>query len=52
MEKLAKAKEKMSGSELIDALTKENKLLEQQKKNYQALLKEQQKELSEVIGNR
>ena len=50
MEKLAKAKEKMSGTELIDALTKENKLLEQQKKNYQALLKEQQKELSEVIG--
>ena len=50
MEKLAKAKEKMSGSELIDALAKENKLLEQQKKNYQALLKEQQKELSEVIG--
>lgn len=50
MEKLAKAKEKMSGTELIDALTKENKLLEQQKKNYQALLKEQQKELSEVIS--
>lgn len=50
MEKLAKAKERMSGTELIDALTKENKLLEQQKKNYQALLKEQQKELSEVIS--
>ena len=48
LNKLAKDKENLYGYELIDALHEENRLLEQQKANYEALAKAQQEEASEL----
>ena len=48
LNKLAKDKENLYGYELIDALHEENRLLEQQKANYEALAKTQQEEASEL----
>ena len=48
LNKFAKDKENLYGYELIDALHKENRLLEQQKANYEALAKAQQEEASEL----
>ena len=48
LNKLAKDKENLYGYELIDALHEENRLLEQQKANYEALVKAQQEESSEL----
>ena len=48
LNKLTKDKENLYGYELIDALNEENRLLEQQKANYEALAKAQQEEASEL----
>ena len=48
LNKLAKDKENLYGYELIYPLNEENRLLEQQKANYEALAKAQQEEASEL----
>ena len=48
LNKLAKDKENLYGYELIDDLHEENRLLEQQKANYEVLAKEQKEEASEL----